>query len=286
MYEPEDKTQEQEFEMNLLRLKMMLENASDFPCDGFKEAKREVEKEKERVEELERKSQEAVQARKEAENSARKAEEDRKRADAARERERKEERERSAQREKEFEQKQTQMAAMNHVREVTQAVSALDHNVKFQLTIENNTNHHLQISKFTPHSGYVSSAPKSVKPKVSGSMGGHKTSGSATGADGTVAWKIGTTGKMVVVMYSLPYSHDFHSNWCGVGIFNVQDSSGFFDRMYNRTETSFKRKDFWNNLNAVSYSGNNFRVTAKMGYEHNTHVKVIQFSFFIPLFRR
>jgi len=273
-YFPEDEDQEKEFEMNLGRLRTHLELASDFSCDHIKEAKRDEEKAKERAKELVREREEALQAKKEAEARAKKAEEDKKRAEAAREKERQEEEKRRAQEKQKLEETKAQMAGLNHVKEVERAVGALDYSVKFQLTIENNTKYNLEAAKFDCDGGYVSPGPKSVKPKCSGSMGGHKTGGCATGAEGAVAWRIGTTGKMVVVMYSLPYSFDWHSNWCGVGIFDDKNISGFFDLMYNRTETSFKRKDFYNNLNAVSYSCGNFRVTAKMGWEHKTHIKV------------
>ena len=65
---------------------------------------------------------------------------------------------------------------------------------------------------------------------------------------GTVAWKIGNTGKMVVVMYSVPYSHDFHSNWCGAGIFDVGSTNHLFDIMYYKNRTDFTRKEFWSDL--------------------------------------
>ena len=56
-------------------------------------------------------------------------------------------------------------------------------------------------------------------------MAGHKVSDTATGCVGTVSWKLGDWDKMLVVMYSVPYSHDFHSNWLAVGIFNIEDTT-------------------------------------------------------------
>ena len=38
------------------------------------------------------------------------------------------------------------------------------------------------------------------------------------GCAGTMTWDIGDTGKTILVMYSVPYSFDLHSNWLAVGI--------------------------------------------------------------------
>ena len=59
--------------------------------------------------------------------------------------------------------------------------------------------------------------PRDVGPKMEESCGGHKTNDSATGCVGTMTWKI-DSAHYVNVMYSVPYSHDYHSNWLAVGI--------------------------------------------------------------------
>ena len=80
---------------------------------------------------------------------------------------------------------------------------------------------------------------------------------------------------MVVVMYSVPYSHDFHSNWCGVGIFDVTDTSDFFNMMYSSSEVKFRRKDFYNNTNTVKYEEDErFEVSATMGTTHKSDIQV------------
>ena len=80
---------------------------------------------------------------------------------------------------------------------------------------------------------------------------------------------------MVVVMYSVPYSHDFHSNWCGVGIFDVTDTSDFFNMMYSGSEVEFRRKDFYNNTNTVKYEEDErFEVSATMGTTHKSDIQV------------
>ena len=80
---------------------------------------------------------------------------------------------------------------------------------------------------------------------------------------------------MVVVMYSVPYSFDFYSNWCGVGIFDVTDTSNFFDMMYSGSEVGFRRKDFYNNTNTLIYEDDKrFEVSATMGTSHKSDIQV------------
>ena len=91
-----------------------------------------------------------------------------------------------------------------------------------------------------------------------------------------MSWRIGNTNKMLVVMYSVPYDHNLYSNWCGVGIFDfVADTSGYFDMMYNNTERGFKRKDFWSNLDPLTYKEDSmFVVQATMDNNHKPDIKV------------
>ena len=71
-------------------------------------------------------------------------------------------------------------------------------------------------------------------------MSGHKTGNTAKGAVGCQGWKIGGTGKVLAVMYSIPYDHNLHSNWCGVGIFDDGESFSF-KKMYYESQVHFSR---------------------------------------------
>ena len=80
-----------------------------------------------------------------------------------------------------------------------------------------------------------------VKPGTKEAMAGHKTSNTATGCVGTVAWTLGNTGKMMVVMYSVPFSHDCHKNWLAVGIFTIEGTDDYFNKachFQNKTKKS------------------------------------------------
>lgn len=168
------------------------------------------------------------------------------------------------------------------VASTAKAFAALPYNVTFQLTMENFTNQNLFIHQNHVHSGHISEAPQPVSPGTKEGLAGHKTSSTATGCAGTVSWKIGNTGRMLVVMYSVPYSHDWHSNWCGAGVFVEQDTSGFFERMYNGSEVGFKRKEFYNNRQPLSYKDTDFSLHASMGSSHKPTVEVVCLNHVFP----
>jgi len=140
----------------------------------------------------------------------------------------------------------------------------------FKMTIENYTNKKLINHEKHDHAGVVPDLSFAViEPGYREKMYGRKTSSSATGVEGTVSWKIADTNKMVVVMYTLPYSFDFHSNWLAVGIFPLGDTHGYFDKMHSGPEDFFTRKQFYHNTHPVLYMADSqFEVSAKMGATH------------------
>ena len=128
----------------------------------------------------------------------------------------------------------------------------------------------------------ISTNNLSHRPGEKCGLGGHKTASTATGVEGVVSWTLGTTGKMLVIMYSCPYSHDFHSNWMAVGIFEPEDTTNYFDKMYYGTETEyFKRKAFWNDADPIFFDdGKDFIIEAGMGQSHKPTIKVILSIFY------
>ena len=90
----------------------------------------------------------------------------------------------------------------------------------------------------------------------------------------------GITEKLVV-MYSIPYLHDFHSNWIAIGLFNQNDTCKKFQKMYKGEGYNFARKKFYNEISPVAFRGNkNFYVEATCGTDHTPTIKVgILFSY-------
>ena len=165
------------------------------------------------------------------------------------------------------------------VASTAKAFAAFDYNVTFQLIVENFTNQQLDIFETHVHGGYISEAPQPVSPGTKEALAGHKTGYTATGCEGTVSWKIGNTSRMLVVMYSVPYDHNFHSNWCGTGVFTEQDTSGFFEKMYNDNEIGFKRKEFYHNIEGLSYKDLDYSVHASMDSSHKPTIEVVTHNF-------
>ena len=63
----------------------------------------------------------------------------------------------------------------------------------------------------------------------------------------------------LVVMYSIPFSHDFHSNCIAIGLFKQNEKGKKFQTMYNGKEDKFlfQRKEFYNEIN-LPYSRNHY----------------------------
>ena len=122
-----------------------------------------------------------------------------------------------------------------------QRYRALDYSVKFLLNLDNYADQQLTVSQSIISSGVILDDAKDIGPGLREAMSGHKTGWTATGVHGVVSWKIGDTGKMVVVMYDVPYDHLLYINTLAVGIFPQGDISGYYDIMYSGVEDGFQR---------------------------------------------
>merc|ERR1719225_535557 len=98
--------------------------------------------------------------------------------------------------------------------------SKIGHSVKFKMEVENYTNNTLWLSEVENHSGYIQTPADNILPGRKEATIGHKTSNTATGCIGTMAWRIGSTDYFVIVMYSVPYNQNWSSNQLAVGITN------------------------------------------------------------------
>jgi len=137
-----------------------------------------------------------------------------------------------------------------------QAFENLDYSVAFMLTAENYANQQLTVSQSIIKSGVIVDDAKNIGPGMAEVMSGRKTSMTATGCHGVVSWKIGSTGKMLVVMYDLPYEYHvmtflswvmsddtlWYNNMLAVGIIPQGDITEHYNMMYYGAEDGFKRK--------------------------------------------
>merc|ERR1719154_838169 len=150
-------------------------------------------------------------------------------------------------------------AAWNHLtfdgyRNAVVAFEALDYSVAFMLTVSNYANQTLAVSQSIIKSGKAVSDAPDIGPGMIETMSTRKRSMTATGCHGVVSWTIGSTGKMLVVMYDLPYDHIWYSNVLAAGIFPQGDITGHYNMMYSGAEDGFKRETYSNIIRAVRYS--------------------------------
>ena len=124
------------------------------------------------------------------------------------------------------------------------------------------------------HTGVITKPPVPIKPWMRESMMGHKTSNAATGCVGTVSWTLGDTNKMLVVAYSVPYSHDLHSNYLSVGIFDEGSTEGFYNKMLYKSGSNFERKEFYHDVTPLEYQDDEdgFGISASMGSNHKAEI--------------
>merc|ERR1719186_1967305 len=139
---------------------------------------------------------------------------------------------------------------------VLQSFQNLDYSVAFMLRAENYANQHLTVSQSIIKSGVIVDDAKNIRPGMAEGMSGRKPWMTATGCHGVVSWKIGSTGKMLVVMYDLPYKyhvmtflswvmsddHLWYNNMLAVGIFPQGDITEHYNMMYYGAEDGFKRE--------------------------------------------
>ena len=139
--------------------------------------------------------------------------------------------------------------------------------------VENYTKFYLSPGQTDLNSGHISEPPSAMFGGEKHGVVGHKTANAATGCAGVLTWEIKDSDEKLVLMYSIPYSHDFHSNWIGVGLCS-KSTNLTFDEMYNGYENGFKRKDFYYDTNPVNFKSANFAVQATCGTNHKPTIRV------------
>lgn len=131
------------------------------------------------------------------------------------------------------------------------------------------------------HGGYISDPPATVHPGYEEGFGGHKVGGTATGTYGTVAWDLGNSGYHVVIMWSVPYDHNLHSNWLGIAIWpNINGyahSYDDFERMYDHCQhwpANCVRGEYYHTVNQISIEYGGFYITGTMGTNYQPKAQI------------
>ena len=85
-----------------------------------------------------------------------------------------------------------------------------DYNINFKLRLHNESDEALHLDQIQVVRGFVKKVIVYQMPGTEGYMHGRHLSDTATGCVGTMAWTIGKSEKLFVVMYSVPYDHDLY----------------------------------------------------------------------------
>ena len=151
--------------------------------------------------------------------------------------------------------------------------AALDFNVKFMIELENYTKFYLSPQDTEINAGHIAKPPAAMFGGEKHGVVGHKVANTAKGCAGIVIWTIEDSKEKVAVMYSIPYDHNLHSNWVGVGICSQYHVPNF-NEMYNGNQDYFKRKEFYCDTDPVSFSTSEFTVEATCGTNHKPTIRV------------
>ncbi|CAH1779817.1 unnamed protein product [Owenia fusiformis] len=156
-------------------------------------------------------------------------------------------------------------------------LSQTGYSVTVGIEMENYSKWLLSDPRAINDAGQISTPPTAVKPRTKETMIAHKTSNAAKGTSGVVSWRFekGGSAYRILVMWSVPYSQDFHSNWLGLGIRPEESTDPTFDDMYDGTDTTwFARKDFYYDTNTLKFCRFDVCVSGAMGTSHKSKVLV------------
>ena len=146
--------------------------------------------------------------------------------------------------------------------------------VAFKAEIENHTKYLVDEPKNEAIAGHVLQCAVPIKDGEKEAICGQQASEGNSGCAGVVSWKIGNTGKMLVLMYHIRCNvHALSVNWCGVGIFPDGSIENYFNKMYYEDEVGFARKKFNSDDDLVIFSDKQFKVTATMETSHKPKIR-------------
>jgi len=164
------------------------------------------------------------------------------------------------------------IAAGTSITGVGQAFLNTSSSIKFKLEVANATNKTLSVHEAYNHNGYHHTPAEDIGPGVKEAMFGGYVPNTTKGCYGTLSWKIGDTNQIIVVMYSAPYSFDWHSNYLGVWIGREQPTEEFAYKMYYGGKGYLK--EFYYDGNPIHYPKGDYHVWASMGQSHQPEIVV------------
>lgn len=163
------------------------------------------------------------------------------------------------------------------------SVESAPYNVACQVVVENRTNCSLTSPASFVNGGVMKYPPVVVPAGHREAFLAHKIGFTATGTYGTASWLIPRrsekTEKRLVVMWSVPFNHDFYSNWLAVGFATPADAHhDWYKQMYykeSKNGLNFVRGEFDKSIQTIYIEDGDIRITGTMGTSHKTQVSVI-----------
>lgn len=164
-------------------------------------------------------------------------------------------------------------------------VQGIERTVVCGVEISNSTRYFLKTEGYYTIWGYVDIPPVSVSPGLKEAFVGYKNSLTTTGTTGVAVWKVGDTNTRLLVMWSIPWNHNHHSNVLALGFQEGRvhlDNETYYE-MYYDCEPWFCRRSFVNATHCtpvdIMHVKRSCRVQGSMGTTHKTQAMVN----FLPL---
>jgi len=161
------------------------------------------------------------------------------------------------------------------------AYQNIESDVKFLLDVRNMTEWRLWPDKCYIHWGKIPIPPTFILPGEKGAIYGQNQEGHysgvyVTGATGVVSWKIGSTGKKLAIMYSLPYNFEDGKNKLAIAIVdeNQKINKKFCREMIVNKELATLNV-FYDEIKPIEVESDQFHVLGTMGNSHHCEIKVI-----------
>ena len=152
--------------------------------------------------------------------------------------------------------------------------------VCFKLELRNYTSFKLIANEPYATTSHVYYPSTDVKPGEWELIAGRKSRSSLRGLECVFTWNIGDTGKILSVMFYLPYTLVVgKGNQLAIGIHDVWKTwpaKEKLKQMYAEDQTNFENKFFSGNVEAIRHSDDKsrFSVVGLMGKDQNSHIVV------------
>ncbi|XP_057309393.1 tereporin-Ca1-like [Hydractinia symbiolongicarpus] len=143
-------------------------------------------------------------------------------------------------------------------------------------SVENYSKWTLKLQTCEIKSGYMNTPLRTIVPGYREGFASHKTSNTATGSYVRCTFDP-LNGDLIHIMYSAPYSFDFHANWLGFAICPKSSSecrSITADKMYYEKTSYAKLKKFARSISQLRTCGTHFCMTGTMGTSHKPELDI------------